>query len=199
MRELPFLLLLFAISVAMTNGTAQGLRAPIVPAPITIPAAPSFSPVQPSTAPATSSITTPPASIAPESSARAAAEKRMLEAANLFKYGTVTLSGTTTVTPQGDGTYSVSASFSVHGEYAAIRCTSTKRAAVDAFLEYIKRTFNAGSTANQSLETIVEGARKDIRNRPGLSDAQFTVQYIDPFKETHVVKNLPCRSRLAVA
>jgi hypothetical protein len=93
------------------------------------------------------------------------------------------------VTPGDDGnTYSARAYFTVNGENVAIRCVSKTRAAVVAFHEYVKQLFTAdGSTADLSLDTIVTGARRDIAKRPGLSDAEITLTYIDQFNDTHVL------------
>jgi hypothetical protein len=124
------------------------------------------------------------------------AEAKLLRQAasdQIFKYQGVTLKETTRVTTSKDEegeTYSVRAFFTVRGENVAIRCISTVRAAVAAFLKYINRLFGATSDhrVDMSLEMIVEQARKDIRDRQGLSSVEVTLTYIDQFDEAHIVR-----------
>jgi hypothetical protein len=111
----------------------------------------------------------------------------------------VSLKKSTTVRVRDDGTYSAKAFFTVQGQDVAIRCISTVRAVVVAFLEYINFLFSGGgSTADWSLDQIARGAQRDLRNR-GFSDNDITLNYINQFNETHVVQISRLRFELTLA
>jgi hypothetical protein len=167
---------------------------PILPAPPTIQQVPAYS-AAPSYSVAPSSVDAP--------SERAKAEDaklRNVASARIFAYKRVILADITRVTAWDDGkTYSVKAFFNIQGESVALRCSSTVKAAVEAFLEYIKTIFQNDSSTDRSLEMIVADAHRYLRDVRGFSDDQITFTYIDQFIETHVVQVSRHRLELTLA
>ena len=142
----------------------------------------------------------PSYSVVPSEHARVeAAKQRKAASDQIFEYQRVILKETTRVTVWDDGeTYSVRALFTVQGESVGIRCISTVRAVVEAFLEYINRIFRNNSSIDRSLETIVADAHRDLRGH-GFSDDDITLNYIAQFNETHVVQISRDQSGLMLA
>ncbi len=128
-------------------------------------------------------------------------EAKLRKAASdrIFEFQRVTLNQSTRVQPTSSGDYSAKAFFSVQGQSVVIECISAVQTAVAAFIQYINGIFQGdGSTANWSLDKIVEGARRDLRNH-GFSDHDITLNYIDQFNDTHIVQISRQRFELMLA
>jgi hypothetical protein len=121
---------------------------------------------------------------------QAEAKLRQAQVEQIFKFQKVALVTTTAIVIASDGRHSAKALFSVQDQNVAIQCLSSAHAAVVRFLEYIRYLFAIDPVyrLDMSLETIVERARQDLRERQGLSGEAVTVQYIDQFGATHVVQ-----------